>query len=88
MTLTILLFWISEMAFPQLGNFADVVISVPTDFPSKSKQGWSICIAYGYSLADWDGLCSFLIDVPWKSNFQCSASAASSKFCECFQVRI
>ena len=75
------------MAFPPLGNFAHVVISVSTDFPSNSKQdGPFLFIAYGYSLADWDGLCNLLRDVPWKSNFQCSASAASTEFCECFQV--
>ena len=70
----ILLMWLSQ--FPL------------TFLQTQKKDGPFLCIAYGYSLADWDGLCNLLRDVPWKSNFQCSASAASSEFCEWFQVRI
>ena len=44
------------------------------------------CIAYDYSLADWDGLCIHLRDVPWEDIFKFSASAAASEFCEWVQV--
>ena len=46
------------------------------------------CIAYDYSLADWDGLCIHLRDVPWEDIFKFSASAAASEFCEWVQVEI
>ena len=43
----------SAVAFPPLGNFDDVVVSVSIDFSSNTK--WDAlfhCIAYEYSLAD------------------------------------
>ena len=47
----------STMAFPRLGNFDHVVVSVPIDFPIKSKQDTLFHrVAYDYSRADWDGL--------------------------------
>ena len=46
------------------------------------------CIAYDYSLADWDGLCIHLRDVPWEDIFKFSASAAASEFFEWVQVGI
>ena len=64
------------MAFPTLGNFDHVVVSVSIDFPSKSQQDSLFhCIAYGYSHADWDGLLDHLRDVPWEDIFKISASA-------------
>ena len=55
----------SAMAFPPLGNSDHVVVSVSIDFPSNLQQDASFyCIAYGYSCADWDGLCDHLRDVP------------------------
>ena len=45
-------------------------------------------IAYDYFLADWDGLCDYLRDVPWEDIFKLSASAAASAFCEWVQVGI
>ena len=46
----------STMAFPPLGNFDHVVISVSNDFLSSSQQDAQFyCIAYDYSCADWDG---------------------------------
>ena len=37
-------------------------------------------IGYNYSLADWNGLCDHLRDVPWEDTFKLSASAAASEF--------
>ena len=46
----------STMAFPPLGN-SDAAVSVSTDFPSNLQQDALFhCIAYNYSIADWDGL--------------------------------
>ena len=44
----------STMAFPPLGNFGHVVVSVFIDFSSNSQQDVSFHhITYGYSRADW-----------------------------------
>ena len=69
------------MAFHLLGNSDHVVVSVSIDFPPSSQ--WDALfhlIAYDYSLADWDGLCDHLRDVPWEDIFKLSASAAASEF--------
>ena len=79
----------SIMAFPPLGNFDRVVVSVSIDFPSNSH--WDALfhhIAYGYSHADWDGLRDHLRDVPWENIFKLGASAAAREFCEWVQVGI
>ena len=80
----------SAMAFPPLGNFDHVVVSVSIDFPTNSKQDTLFHrVAYDYSRADWDGLRDHLRDVPWKDIFKLSASAAAaSEFCEWVQVGI
>ena len=53
------------MAFPPLGNCDHVVVSVSIDFPSNSQQDAPFHrIAYDYSLANWDGLCDHLRNVP------------------------
>ena len=55
----------STMAFPPLGNFDHVVVSVSTDLSSNSQ--WDTLfhyIAYDYSHADWDSLYDHLRDVP------------------------
>ena len=47
----------STMPFPPLGNSDHIVVSVSTDFPSKTQ--WDAlfhCIAYDYSRAEWSGL--------------------------------
>ena len=77
----------STMSFPPLGN-SDQVLSVSIDYPTNSKQDASFyCIAYDYSLADWDGLCDHFRDAPWKDLFKLSPSAAAtSEFCEWVQV--
>ena len=77
------------MAFPPLRNYDCVVDTVSTDFPSNSK--WDAlfhCIAYDYSLADWDSLGDHLRDVPWEDIFKLSVSAAASEFCEWVQIGI
>ena len=77
------------MAFPPLGNSDHAVVSVSIDFPSCSQ--WDApfhCIAYGYSCADWDGLCDHLIDVRWVSIFKLKTSPAASEFCEWVQVEV
>ena len=65
------------MAFPPSGNSDHVVVSVSIDFLSNSQRDapfhW---ITYGYSLADWDGLCDHSRDVLWVDIFKLSASAA------------
>ena len=79
----------STTAFPPLGNFDHVVVSVFIDFPFNSKRDAPFhCIAYDYSHADWDGLRDHLRDVPWEDIFKLSASAAASEFCEWVQVGI
>ena len=79
----------STMAFPPLGNFDHVVVSVSINFPVNSKQDTQFHrIAYDYSRADWDGLRDHLRDDPWEDIFKFSASAAASEFCEWSQVGI
>ena len=73
----------STMAFPPLGNFDHVVVSVSIDFPSNSQRDVLFHrIAYDYSRADWDNLCNHLRDVPWEDNFKLGASAVAKEFCE------
>ena len=79
----------STMASPPLGNSDHVIVSVSIDFPTNSQQDAPFHrIAYGYSLADWDGLPDHLRDVPWEDIFKRGASAAASEFCDWFQVGI
>ena len=79
----------STMAFPPLGNFDHVVVSVSIDFPVNSKQEAPFHrAAYDYSRADWDCLCDHLRDVPWEDIFKLGASTAASEFCEWVQVGI
>ena len=53
------------MAFLPLENSDHAVVSVSIDFPINSKEEGPIHhVAYHYSLADWDGLCDHLTDVP------------------------
>ena len=79
----------STMAFPPLGNSDHVIVSVSIDFPTNSQQDAPFHgIAYDYSLADWDGLCDHLRDVPWEDIFKLGASVAGSEFCEWIQVGI
>ena len=77
------------MAFPPLGNFDHVVVSVSIDFPSNSQRDAPFHrIVYDYSRADWDGLHDHLRDVPWQHIFKLGASVAPSEFCEWFQIGI
>ena len=77
----------SAMVFPPLGNSDHVVVSVFIDFPSNYQRDAPFHhIAYDYSHADWHGLRDHLRDVPSKNIFKLGASAASSEFCEWFQV--
>ena len=91
--LTVLLFWISfflintsicsAMAFPPLGNFDHVVVSVSIDFPINSKQDARFI----------ESLMTILVligmrDVPWEDIFKLSACAAVSEFYEWVQVGI
>ena len=58
------------MTFPQLGNSDQVVVSVSIDIPINSKQDAPFHhMTYDYSLADWDGLCGHLTNVPWEDIF-------------------
>ena len=60
----------STMAFPPLGNFGHVAVSVSIDFSLNSKQDAQFNrIAYDYSRIDWDDLHDHLRDVPWKDIF-------------------
>ena len=79
----------STMAFPPLGNFDHVVVSVSIDFLSNSQQDARFnCMPYDYSRADWDDLHDHLRYVPWEDIFKLGASAAASEFCEWVQVGI
>ena len=79
----------SSMAFPPLGNYDHVVVSVSIDFSIKSKQDAPFhSIAYDYSCVDWDGPCDHLRDVAWEDIFKVSVSAAAREFCEWVQVGI
>ena len=70
------------MPFPPLGNSDHVIVSVPINFPTNSKQDVLChCIPYDYSCATWDGLYDHLRDVPWEDIFKLSTSAAASEFC-------
>ena len=74
------------MAFPLLGNFDHVVVSVSIDSPTSSQQDAPFHrIAYDYSRVDWDDLRDHLRGVPWEDIFELGASAAS-EFCEWDQV--
>ena len=76
-------------AFPPLGNYDHVIVSVFFEFRSYLQQDASFHrSAYDCSHADWDGLCNHLRDVPWEDIFKLSASLAAREFCESFQVRI
>ena len=77
----------STIAFSPRGNSDHVVASFSIDFSLNSDWDASFrCIAYGYSWADWDGLCNHLRDVSWKDIFKLSVFAAASEFCEWVQV--
>ena len=78
----------STMVFHPLRNSDYVVVSVSIDFPISSKYDALFhCMAYNYSLADWDGLCDHLRDLPWEDIFKLSASA-TTEFWERIQVGI
>ena len=69
------------MVFPPLGNSIYMAVSVSIDFLSNTQVDVSFhCIAYNYSLADWDGLHDRLRDVPWEDIFKLGASDAASDF--------
>ena len=55
----------STMVFPLLGNSDHVVVSLSFEFPSNSQRNALFhCIAYDYSLADWNGLRDHLRNLP------------------------
>ena len=75
------------MAFPQMGNYDHVVVSVSIDSPTNSERDAPFhCTGYDYSCADCDGLHDHWRDVPWEDIFKLKASAAASEFCEWVQV--
>ena len=65
------------MAFPPLGNY--VVVSVSIDLPSYSPQDAPFHhIVYDNSGADWDSLCGHLRDV--------TLSVSAATFPDCWKV--
>ena len=68
------------MAFPPFGYSEHVVVSFPLTF-SQTQKGDALFhhIAYGYSCADWNGLCYHLRDVSMDNIFKLSASATASQ---------
>ena len=77
----------STVGFPPFGNSHHVVLTVPIDFLSNSKQNSTFHhIAHDYCRADWDGLQDHLRDVPWEAILILRASAAASEFCQSVQV--
>ena len=78
----------STTTFPPFRNSDHVAVSVCIGFPSNSKQDVRFHrISYDYSRADWDDLCDYLRNVPWKDILQFSASTASELF-ELVQAKI
>ena len=77
------------MAFSLLGGSDLVVVSLSSNSPSKSKSNAPFHrTAYGYSLADWDGLHDHRRDIPRKDVFNLGASAALAKLHEWLKVEI
>ena len=77
------------MAFPPLGNFDHVVVSVSIDFLINSKWDAPFYrIAYDYSCALLDVLHDHLRDVPLEDIFKLSASAVAIEFWGWDQVGI
>ena len=61
----LMLVFVIQWLSPPLKNCDHVVVSVFIDFPTHSQQDAPFYqIAYGYSRADWDGLCDNLRDDP------------------------
>ena len=58
----------STMPLLPLGNFDHVAVSVTIDFVPIN------CIAYGYSCADWDGLCDHLRQSSFRDIWQTAIS--------------
>ena len=60
-----------------------------TSHPSNSQQDAPFHRrAYDYTRANWDSPRDHLRDVPWQEIFKLGSSAATSEFCEWFQVEI
>ena len=60
-----------------------------TSHPSNSQQDAPFHrSAYDYTRANWDSPRDHLRDVPWQEIFKLGSSAATSEFCEWFQVEI
>ena len=79
----------STMAFPTLGNFYHVIVSVSIDFSIYSKQDAPFhCIAYDYSRADWDGLRDHLRDVSWEDIFKISSLLLLENFVSAFRLEL
>ena len=77
----------SAVAFPPLGGFDHVVVSVSVGFLSDLERDVLFhCVACVYSRADWNSLCDHLRDIPWKDIFKLGVSAASSEFCKWVQI--
>ena len=77
------------MAFPQLGSYDHVVVTIFIDFPLNSQHDASFpCIAYGYTCADWDSLCDHLRDVPWKDIFRLSVLRLLVNFLSGFKLEL
>ena len=63
----------------RLGNSDHVAVSVSIDFPANSERDVPFhCKPFGYSHANWDGLCDHLRDVPWADIFKFNASAVAA----------
>ena len=79
----------STMAFPQLGSYDHVVVTIFIDFPLNSQHDASFpCIAYDYTCADWDSLCDHLRDVPWKDIFRLSVLLLLVNFLSGFKLEL
>ena len=77
----------STVAFPPLGNFDHVVVSVSIDFPSNSQwDGRFHCMHNFWLFSCWLGWSSWsLRNFPLEDIFKLGASAAASEFCEWVQ---
>ena len=69
----------STMAFPPLGNFDHVVVSVSIDFPSNSQRDAPFHrIVYDCSCADWNGLHDHLYQKNKSPDSEVKSSQASN----------
>ena len=90
-----------QMHQVQIYYSVEYLLDYHKNHPSQQENNHPQCYKYtiqyiystedDYSLANWDGFCDNLKDIPQNNIFELGAfelSTAASKFCECIQVAI